>query len=311
MIKKPFLKDNKEWKKLGQQLGLSPKGITLLRQALTHPTYFEGDKHNSNQDNQRLEFLGDAVLDLLIGEYLFDLYPDLREGELTKMRAAVVCESFLAKKSEELGIDKALRLGKGSEVGGDRSRPSVLADAFEAVLGSIYKTEGIEFARNFIGEHFAESLKHLSRENYEDKKSVLQEMIQKRGAGNIHYHVLDTSGPEHAKVFTSGVYWGSLLLGKGEGNSKKESEQEAAKVALKNKDKWFKKIKVKSKYKKKNSIFKKNNRVIVNSNAQANESVMEDGNGTKHPNQNFHTGKAEIISLTNNINSVDGKNGLE
>lgn len=256
MIKRPFMKDNKEWKKLGQKLGVSSQGIPLLRQALTHPTYFEGDKHNGNQDNQRLEFLGDAVLDLLIGEYLFDLYPDLKEGELTKMRAALVCESYLAKKSEELGIDKALRLGKGSEVGGDRSRPSVLADAFEAVLGSVYKTEGIEFARKLIGELFQDSLKNLSRENYEDKKSVLQELIQKKGAGNIHYHVLDTSGPEHAKIFTSGVYWGSLLLAKGEGSSKKESEQEAAKAALQNKDKWIKKIKGKNRFTSKRPFFK-------------------------------------------------------
>ncbi|MEG1500549.1 MAG: ribonuclease III domain-containing protein, partial [Clostridiales bacterium] len=128
----------KKYKELALDLGISAKGLPILKQALTHPAYFEGAKPADEGDNQRLEFLGDAVLDMLVGALLYKFYPDAHEGELTKMRAAVVCESYLAKKSEALGINNALLLGKGSEAGGDRSRPSVLADAFEAVLGAIY-----------------------------------------------------------------------------------------------------------------------------------------------------------------------------
>lgn len=231
-----------KWQELAKKLNFNKKNQALLLQALTHPAYFEGVKAQGEEDNQRLEFLGDAVLDLVVGYYLYTHYPQAQEGELTKMRAATVCEAYLGKMAEELGINEALRLGKGSEAGGDRSRPSVLADALEAVIGAIFVTQGLEGATTFVEKYFGEDLQHLSREDYEDKKSLLQELVQKRDNGNVSYRLLHTSGPDHAKVFVSGAYWHKILLAEGEGNSKKESEQEAAKAALGNREAWLPKL---------------------------------------------------------------------
>lgn len=225
--------------KLAKKLNFKTKDTPVLIQALTHPAYFEGSRPAGESDNQRLEFLGDAVLDLLVGYYLYQHYPEAQEGELTKMRAATVCESFLANMAEELGINQALRLGKGSEAGGDRSRPSILADAFEAVLGAIFVTQGFNGASAFVEKYFGEALRTLSKDDYEDKKSLLQETVQRIVSGNVSYRLIGASGPDHAKIFMSGAYFHKLLLGEGKGSSKKESEQEAAKDALNRKDSWL------------------------------------------------------------------------
>lgn len=211
----------------------------LLLKALTHPTYFEGVKQELPEDNQRLEFLGDAVLDMVVGEYLYRAYPMAREGDLSKMRAALVCEAALARLAEELGIGKLLRLGKGGEAGGDRERPSVLADACEAVIGAIYEAGGLPQAAAFIERYFAPAMDNLKREDFEDKKSLLQELAQREVGCGVGYKQLCINGPDHAPHFESGAYCNGLLLGRGWGGSKKESEQAAAAAALASQSKWL------------------------------------------------------------------------
>ena len=232
---------------LGVQLGFTKQGYYLLEQALTHPAYFEGGPQGECGDNQRLEFLGDAVVDLLCGEYFYKLHPDAPEGELTKMRAAIVCEAGLSKKALEVGLDKHILLGRGSEAAGDRQRLSVLADAFEAVFGALFLNRGLEAARELFVKLFAEEMNTLSKEDYEDKKSLLQELVQSGGYGEVSYRLIHTEGPDHNKTFYSGAYCGKICLGEAQGHSKKLSELAAAAAALKNKDTWLDKLKVKKK----------------------------------------------------------------
>ena len=228
---------------LGRQLGFSEEDMPVLVQALTHPAFFEGSRHPKEGDNQRLEFLGDAVLDLIAGDYLFRAYPEAQEGDLSKMRAFIVCEASLAEAAVKLGVDKALRLGHGSEAGGDRRRPSVLADAFEAVIGAVFICRGFDAARELFLSQFQTKMDKLTPEDYEDKKSLLQEVVQARVPHGVSYKLLSSSGPDHAPTFESAVYCGKLLLGQGKGRSKKESEVAAASAALKTKDSWLKEIK--------------------------------------------------------------------
>ena len=225
-------------------MGFSAENLPLLQQALTHPAFFEGARsaEKPKNDNQRLEFLGDAVLDLLVGEYLYHAYPDAREGDLSKMRAVIVCEASLAAQAQILGFGTALRLGRGSEASGDRKRSSVLADAFEAVVGAIFEVHGLDVTKQFIFEQFKERMDHLSADDYEDKKSLLQELVQKYNIRGVSYHLISSSGPDHAPCFETGVYCDKLLLGTGKGNSKKESEQAAAVAALTDKQGWLKLI---------------------------------------------------------------------
>lgn len=237
--------DPQALRELGKKLGFTEDTIAVLRLALTHSTYFEGSRHGSktgDDDNQRLEFLGDAVLDLIVGEELYHRYPEAREGELSKMRAYLVCEASLSAVAKQLGLEKRLRMGRGAESGGDRYRPSVQADAFEAVIGAVFLTQGYQQTRQLLLELLGEQMDKLSPEEYEDKKSLLQELVQSKTPHGVVYKVLSHSGPDHQPHFESGVYCGKLLLGKGEGGSKKESEVAAAGAALKDKEKWFKDI---------------------------------------------------------------------
>jgi len=227
---------------LAEDLGFPEDGWPLLQQAMTHPAYFEGAKGN-HADNQRLEFLGDAVLDLLVGDHLYQTYPQAPEGDLSKMRAFIVCEASLASAALDLGIDRALRLGHGSEVAGDRKRASVLADAYEAMLGAAYEVMGIEAVRGMIQKHFGSRMNGLTPEDYADKKSLLQEIIQAYTSQRIYYQLLDKTGPDHQPRFKSAVYCGDRLLGEGSGGSKKESEVAAATMALDNREKWLPLIK--------------------------------------------------------------------
>ena len=223
---------------LAQRLNFPLAQRAVLETALTHPTFFEGMPYGAGNTNQRLEFLGDAVLDLLVGEYFFNHRQNVPEGSLTKMRAAVVCEASIAKKAQTMGLGEALLLGRGGESGGDRERPSVLGDAFEAVLGAIYITGGISAARDFVLSQLEGDMKNLSRDDYEDPKSLLQEYVQSKNGQGVHYRLHDSSGPSHAPQFTAGVYHGDNLLAEGKGGSKKESEAQAAKSALENKSSW-------------------------------------------------------------------------
>ncbi len=230
---------------LAEMLDFPLERLDLLRQAVTHPAFFEGQKHGGRRplDNQRLEYLGDAVLDLVIGEYLYHAYPNAREGELSKMRAVIVCEASLAAQAQKLGLDETLRLGRGSELSGDRHRPSILADAFEAVTGALFEVGGLDKAQRFLYTQFKDKMDRLSAADYEDKKSLLQEIVQKYSPKGVTYKLLDTQGPDHAPSFESGAYWGKILLASGKGSSKKESEQAAAQAALANKQVWLDKVK--------------------------------------------------------------------
>ena len=225
--------------RLAQRIRFAPEQLALLAQALTHPAYYEGQKHQGQDDNQRLEFLGDAVLDLVVGEYLYHRYPSAAEGELSKMRAVIVCEASLAQQAKTLAIGEALRLGRGSEAAGDRQRASVLADAFEAVIGAVYETSGLAAVQCLIKEQFAAKMDALQPDDYEDKKSMLQELVQRLLPHGVNYRLLSSSGPDHAPHFCSGVYCQGQMIGCGEGGSKKESEQAAARDALRKQQEWL------------------------------------------------------------------------
>lgn len=213
-----------------QRLGLQVQDLSLLNLALTHPTYaFE---HDLPAHNQRLEFLGDAVLGLVVTEYLYQEFPSLPEGDLTRLRAAIVCEASLARVARQLGLGDLLLLGCGEEQSGGRQRPSNLADALEAVIGSLYLTEGLSVVQRLVRQLFADSLKELDGQRIMDSKTRLQEWVQKRGTDNVSYRILAEWGPDHAKQFKAGVFYRGRLLATGEGRSKKEAEQEAARAAL-------------------------------------------------------------------------------
>lgn len=203
----------------------------LLERALTHPSYAAEHTGGKNH-NQRLEFLGDAILSSVIANYLYHHYPEQPEGQLTKMRAAVVCEPTLARLAARLKLGNYLRLGRGEELSGGRTRPSNLADALEALTGAIFLDQGWERVRDFIYNLFKEEIEKTARGFYPDYKTSLQELIQQQNNGRLQYVVLSESGPDHAKQFTSGVIWRGQMLGRGSGRSKKEAEQQAARAAL-------------------------------------------------------------------------------
>lgn len=209
------------------------KNDELLKTALTHSSYANENKSSGIQNNERLEFLGDSVLNLIITNYIYTNYPDMPEGEMTKIRASVVCESTLKDISVLLKIGEVILLGKGENTSGGRNRPSILSDAFEAILGAIYLDGGFEIAKSFVLKFLAdpvnESVKGIGVIDY---KTRLQELLQKNGDVSIHYEVIDEVGPDHNKEFHVQVKRGDKLLGKGIGRSKKEAEQNSAKHAL-------------------------------------------------------------------------------
>lgn len=203
----------------------------LLTMALTHPSY-QAEHPEEKNHNQRLEFLGDAILGSVVADYLYRHYPQYSEGQLTRMRAAVVCEATLARLGESLKLGEYLRLGRGEEISGGRKRSSILADALEAVTGAVFLDQGWEVAKSFINSLLHEELERTGQGFNKDYKTSLQELLQQRGSERICYLLLSESGPDHAKEFVSGVIWRNQLLGKGTGRSKKEAEQQAARAAL-------------------------------------------------------------------------------
>ncbi len=217
---------------LEDKIGYQFKNKNLLLQALTHSSYAnEGKKHGRN--NERLEFLGDSVLSVIVAKHLFLKYKDIPEGELTKLRASLVCEKALDVFAQKLGLGEYLRLGKGEEMTGGRSRPSILADAFEAVIAALYLDGGYQAAQKFVLSFIPENLDVKSANQLADYKTTLQEIIQQNREEKIEYVLADEKGPDHAKVFTAEVLLNSNVIGVGEGSSKKQAEQNAAKEALK------------------------------------------------------------------------------
>ena len=204
-----------------------------LHQALTHTSFANEAKNIAITHNERLEFLGDAVLELVISEYLYTNFKQFSEGELTKARAHIVCEPTLAECATRLGLGDFLLLGKGEENSGGRHRNSILADAFEAVIGAIYTGSSFGSARDFILQNLKHALQTVEHNGYmRDYKTMLQEYVQRSGEVKIAYEVTKEHGPDHDKLFEIAVTITNTVLGIGTGKSKKEAEQSAAKQAL-------------------------------------------------------------------------------
>lgn len=197
-----------------------------LRHALTHSSYANEHRMNREMNNERLEFLGDAVLEMISSENLYMNHPRMPEGELTKLRASLVCEQSLAQCAKEIGLGDFLLLGKGEEATGGRERNSILSDAVEAVIGAIYLDGGFTNAKEFIERTVLSDVEH--RTLFCDSKTILQELIQSEHKGALSYRLLSETGPEHMKRFTVSAYLNDIPLAKGEGKTKKAAEQEAA-----------------------------------------------------------------------------------
>lgn len=217
---------------LENKLGYKFKNINLLKNALTHSSY-ANEVRNGFSSNERLEFLGDSVLSIIVSDYIFNKFPKMPEGELTRLRSSLVCEKALCEFSRELNLGDYLLLGKGEEKSGGRERDSILADAFEAVLAAIYIDGGMEPAKKHVMNFVLREIKHHSSEDtFKDYKTNLQEIIQQNPEESISYILTDESGPDHDKSFTVEVRMNSNVIGVGSGKSKKQAEQMAAKEAL-------------------------------------------------------------------------------
>lgn len=217
-------------KDLEERIGYRFQNIALLKQALTHSSFTNEQKINKTENYERLEFLGDAVLELVSSEFLFKNYPDVPEGELTKQRASMVCESSLAFCARDLQLGQFMLLGRGEEVSGGRNRSSITSDAMEALIGAIYLDGGMEQAKDFIDRFILSDLE--DKQLFYDSKSNLQELIQGKLKKDFSYELLEESGPEHRKTFRVSVCMEGKCLGTGVGRTKKAAEQKAAYRAL-------------------------------------------------------------------------------
>lgn len=224
----------KELREFEKILSVHYDHLEVLNTALTHSSYANQQNLNYNQHNERLEFLGDSVLSMAISDYLYKKYKTKHEGKLTRMRAGVVCEGSLAEIARKLNLNKYLRIGKGEELSGGREKDSMLADACEAVIASIYLDIGFEAAKEFVLRYLIPKLDVIVEDhNYNDFKSKLQEYVQKNMMAAIKYNVKEESGPAHDRSFEIEVFLDNKFYGMGIGKSKKEAEQRAAKEALK------------------------------------------------------------------------------
>lgn len=217
---------------LQNKLDYKFNNVKLLENALNHSSY-ANEVRGGVTSNERLEFLGDSVLSVIVASYLFENFKTIPEGELTKLRASLVCEKSLCGFSREIGLGEFLHLGKGEEKGGGRERPSILADAFEAVLAAIYLDGGMSEARRFVLRYVLPELEHRDDDEvFKDYKTALQEIIQRNPEESVTYHLTGESGPDHDKIFEVEVHLNSNVIGCGKGKSKKQAEQMAAKEAL-------------------------------------------------------------------------------
>ncbi len=216
-----------------KKLGVSFDDITLLVTALTHRSYVNEHRRSTKEHNERLEFLGDAVLELVVTDYLFSNY-DEPEGILTSWRAALVRTESIGAAGEKLGYENLLRLSRGEKQGSPRARQQIMANAFEAITGAIYLDKGYDAAQQFIAKNILSKLDHILKSgSWRDPKSYLQEASQRIDGHTPIYKVLEEGGPDHDKTFTLGVFVGEKLMGKGTGPSKQVAQQIAAKEALK------------------------------------------------------------------------------
>ncbi len=229
-------------KKFEQIIGYTFRDKALITQAFTHSSFVNEQKINKKPDYERLEFLGDAVLEMISSAYLFRTYPDKKEGEMSKIRASLVCEKALAYDAEALDIKSYIQLGKGEEATGGRQKESIIADVMEAVIGALFLDGGIEQSKRFIDTYVLSNIDAVQM--FVDSKSLLQEITQADNLGAVRYEICGESGPEHDKIFEVRVFVGDENLGEGTGKTKKAAEQKAAYEAilvLKNSSNVFKK----------------------------------------------------------------------
>ena len=214
---------------LESKLGYTFHDRKLLENALTHSSY-ANENRGGLSSNERLEFLGDSILGMVTADYLYKKHPDLPDGDLTRTRAALVCEESLVEVADQLGLGAYLTLGRGEEAGGGRQRPSIRADAVEAVLAAVYLDGGLPEARKIVQRFILD--KEAEKAASRDYKTALQEFVQRESGQVLTYQLVGESGPDHAKVFTVAVELNGREIGRGSGHSKKEAEQMAARAAL-------------------------------------------------------------------------------
>jgi ribonuclease-3 len=228
---------------LEKLIGYKFSDATLLQKALVHSS-FGFEQLVDGQNNETMEFIGDAVLDLAVSDMLFHMYPGIREGELTKMRAGLVKEATLARMAKGIKLDNFIMLGKGEEYAHGRKKASILSSAFEALVGAMYLDKGYDNARQFISSHFAPMLPEKKEKMLvDDAKSHLQEKLQEQFNQAPIYHLDEEEGPDHAKKFTVSVRFKKEILGVGTGSSKKVAQQQAAEAALETLDAWWEELK--------------------------------------------------------------------
>ena len=217
---------------LEEKLGYTFHDRRLLENALTHSSYANENKSKGETSNERLEFLGDSVLGMVVADHLYRTHPNMPEGELTRTRAALVCEDSLVEVAAQLELGQYLKLGRGEDAGGGRKRPSIQADAVEAVIAAVYLDGGIGSARKLITNFILTNNEREQEGAIRDFKTALQELVQRENGRVLSYRLMGESGPDHAKVFSVEVDLDGKPIGAGEGRSKKEAEQNAAKAAL-------------------------------------------------------------------------------
>lgn len=218
---------------LQEKLEIQFEQTQLLYQAFTHSSYVNEHRRKHFTDNERLEFLGDAVLELSVSKYLFEKFPQMSEGELTKLRASIVCEPSLVIFANELQFGEYVLLGKGEELTGGRERPALLADVFESFVGALYLDQGLDVVVSFLEKIVYPKVEVGAFSHVMDFKSQLQEMVQQSNNGTIFYEIVDEKGPAHNRTFISRVLLNEQEIGIGKGKSKKEAEQQAAQCAMK------------------------------------------------------------------------------
>ena len=211
---------------LEQKINYSFRNRLLLRQALTHSSRANEQRINRCADYERLEFLGDAVLELISSDYIFREHPEMSEGKMTKYRSSIVCEPALAFCAREIGLEEYILLGKGEEATGGRNRDSIISDVMEAVIGAIYLDSGMDEAKTFIHRFILSDLEH--KQLFYDAKTILQEEVQKENGGTLRYELVREDGPEHDKVFVVDALINGIKVSSGTGHSKKAAEQQAA-----------------------------------------------------------------------------------
>jgi ribonuclease-3 len=227
-------KRKKELDDLQQLIQYEFSNLSLLNTALTHSSY-TANRHEVLEHNERLEFLGDSVLSMIISQYIFKSCNEMAEGQLTRIRANIVCEQSLYAAARKINLGRYLLLSKGEELTGGRTRPSILADAFEALIAAIYLDGGIGKAKIFVLNKLSNIIKQaIQNKIISDFKSFIQEHIQKSSQGKITYKLLSEEGPDHNKIFEMAIMLEDKMLGKGQGASKKEAQQAAAKNAIDN-----------------------------------------------------------------------------